>query len=94
MLIKIPINFIQEKKQLINKITSIAVCYEMYERFDILIFIKEVKDSVMLSISPSFITTDKEIEKVLTSLDKIFSEGLTKCVSKFYKNMLKELFIK
>ena len=74
LLMKIPLKFFQEKKQLINKITSIAVCYEMYERFDILIFLTEIrtgiyKDSVMLSISPSLITTNEEKDRVLYSLD-------------------------
>ena len=91
---KIPIKFIQDKNRLINKITSMAVSYEMYERFNILIFIKEVRDSVFFSLSPSFIVTDEEIERVLFSLDEILKNGLSKCVSNFYKNMIKEYFIK
>ena len=62
----------------------------MYERFNILIFIKEVRDSVFFSLSPSFIVTNDEIERVLFSLDEILKNGLSKCVSNFYKNMIKE----
>ena len=91
---KIPLNFFQEKKQLINKFTSVAVSYEMYQRFEILMFIKEIKDTVFISLAPSLIVTDEEIERVLSSLDIIFSEGLAKCVNKFYKEMFKGFFIK
>ncbi len=89
---EIPINFIKDRKNFFNKVTTIAICNALYDKHNIFCTIRENGNNVYLSVSPSLIVKKEELEYFVNSLDNIFSSGLISHISKFYLQVIKKIF--
>ena len=73
---KIPIRFVKNRSYFLKKITATAISCELFKRFDILTSINDSANSNHLSISPSLILKDNELNYFFDSLEKVINENL------------------
>jgi len=88
----IPINAISDKTEFIEKLTVGSIINHLYSEHNILTTVKLNPGDPMLSISPSLITTDEDIEYFIDSLDKTLNLGLSQLIFKFVKSNIYKLF--
>lgn len=88
----IPVEFISDKAELIEKLTVGSIINNLYIEHNILTTVKLNPGDPMLSISPSLITTDKDLEYFIESLDKTLALGLPNLIFKFVKSNVYKLF--
>ena len=88
----IPIDFLSDKAELIEKLTVGSIINHLYVEHNILSTVKLNPGDPMLSISPSLITTDKDLKYFIESLDKTLALGLSNLIFKFVKSNVYKLF--
>lgn len=99
---KINISFINNNKVFLSKIFVAAIIEKLYSQYNILAKLGEKSISsseiggelVYLSVDPSLIIKNEEIQYFFESLDKILSEGVYKINFDFISNVLKKRFLK
>ncbi len=88
----IPVDFISDKTEFIEKLTVGSIINHLYVEHNILTTVKLNPGDPMLSISPSLVTSDDDLEYFIDALDKTLSLGLTNLIFKFVKSNVYKLF--
>ena len=89
----IPVKFISDKTEFIEKLTVGSIINHLYTNYNILTTVKLNPGDPMLSISPSLVMSDEDIDYFIDSLDKTLDLGLSNLVFKFVKNNIYKLFV-
>ena len=87
----IPVAFIQNKKEFIEKITIGSIINHLYSNHNILTTVTLNPGNPLLSVSPSLVITNEDIKYFIDSLDKTLQVGLSKLVFNFIKTNLYKL---
>lgn len=89
-LAKLPIKFIENKTEFINKITAAAMVEELYRTHGILMTITPVKQG-MIAVSPSIIAQKEDMDYFINSLEAALQKGLTSLINQFVASTLKKM---
>lgn len=91
-LIKLPIKFIRDKTEFINKITAAAVVEELYKTHGILTTITPVQQG-MIAITPSIIAKEQDLDYFIGCLDSSLQKGLASLINSFVASTLKKMML-
>ena len=88
----IPIKFINDKKEFIEKLTVASIINHMYTEHNILTTVTLNPGDPLLSISPSLVASDEDISYFIESLEKTIAVGMNNLIFRFVKNNIYKLF--
>ena len=88
---KIPLKFISDKTEFIEKLTVASIINHLYSEHNILTTVKLNPGDPLLSISPSLVTSDEDLNYFIDSLDKTLALGLSNLIFKFVKSNVYKL---
>lgn len=91
-LMNVPMKFIKNKTEFINKITAAAVVEELYKTHGILMTVAPSKQG-MIAVTPSIIAEQQEIDYFVNGLDASLQKGLAPLINRFIVSTLKKMIL-
>ena len=73
---KIPVKLISDKAFFLKKLTATAISSELYENHNILVAVSDSANSNHLSVIPSLIINENEVDNFFNSLNMVLDKGI------------------